>query len=346
MKKNILIIILFCLILLPISVKAGTRCSYRWFIDRETVKGPLGIYGFYIDKKVVLETEDNSNVFTKITDNGAYLKFKEEVKLNDDGSCPVVAFYHGGFVGNRIYSSMDSCTRKWLDGGCTEAIETELIESDQSSGNIAGEGQAMLDSNSSTGNFCRYKAKYKHDIKNANSTLTIYIHKKDFKVEANCEIGGGSCYINGGIAEYFPYDDFSCGKYIYYSWEPEGGLKITGKGTDADKNQSGTYEKPDIEMGFDTEELECSGIFSGKLGTILKQILNIVKFLVPILIIGLSIVDFVKALAAQSQDEIKKASQKLVKRLIIGIVIFVLPTLLEFLLKQAGIEFGICDLGK
>ena len=49
-----------------------------------------------------------------------------------------------------------------------------------------------------------------------------------------------------------------------------------------------------------------------------------------------------KALTAQSQDEVKKATNKLVKRLIIGVLIFVLPTILEFVLKLAGIEFGVC----
>lgn len=89
-------------------------------------------------------------------------------------------------------------------------------------------------------------------------------------------------------------------------------------------------------------ERQCNSIFGGKFGLQLKQILNIVKFFVPIIIIALAVADFIKALTAQSQDEVKKATNKLVKRLIIGILIFVLPTILEFVLKLAGIEFGVC----
>lgn len=101
----------------------------------------------------------------------------------------------------------------------------------------------------------------------------------------------------------------------------------------------------DLDSGLVTENLKCDNIFSGTFGKYLKQIMDIIKFLVPIVIIGLSIIDFIKAMATQNQDEIKKAANKMLKRCIIGIVIFVLPTVLELLLKQAGIEFGICSLG-
>lgn len=336
MKKNILAIIIFlCLIVIPMSVNAGTRCSYKWdYLGK--------------NRTIVIETEDNSHEFTKITDEDLYLSFAETVEVNSDGSCPVVAFYHGAVVGNKIYKSYESCSQKLFDGGCVEATDTKKEEGGQSSENIAGENQAILDSNSSTGEFCRYRAKNKFEIANANNTFTFYIHKRENKVEYSCEITGVPCYINSTNGT-FPFDDFSCSKYIYYNCEFINGVRycdIIGTGTEEDKNNSGVAEKPDIDPGFQTGELKCDGIFSGEFGRILKQILNIIKFIVPILIIGLSIVDFVKALAAQNQDEIKKSAQKMVKRLIIGIVIFVLPTILEFLLKQAGIEFGICTLGK
>ncbi len=93
------------------------------------------------------------------------------------------------------------------------------------------------------------------------------------------------------------------------------------------------------------DNLKCDSIFSGKFGKILDQIFNIIKFLIPILIAGFAIMDFIKALASQNQDDLKKAGNKLIKRLIIGIFIFLLPTVIEFLLKIAGIEFGVCALG-
>lgn len=83
-------------------------------------------------------------------------------------------------------------------------------------------------------------------------------------------------------------------------------------------------------------------ICSGDLGNFIKYAFHVVKFAVPVLIIGLGIVDFIKAMTAQSQDEVKKASNKLVKRLIIGACIFVLPTIIDFLLEVAEVNTELC----
>jgi hypothetical protein len=105
-----------------------------------------------------------------------------------------------------------------------------------------------------------------------------------------------------------------------------------------------TIDVDPIEIDVATDTTDCDGIFSGNFGSMLKQILALIRFAVPILIIGLSTVDFVKSAASQNQDEIKKAANKLVKRLIIGVVIFILPTLLEVILKLADIEYGTCGI--
>lgn len=92
------------------------------------------------------------------------------------------------------------------------------------------------------------------------------------------------------------------------------------------------------------DEADCNSIFGGTFGDLLKQVLSFIRFVVPILIISLSIVDFIKALANQTQEELKKAFQRLVKRIIIGVVIFLLPTILEVILNLAGIETGTCGI--
>lgn len=78
----------------------------------------------------------------------------------------------------------------------------------------------------------------------------------------------------------------------------------------------------------------------GKFGFFLNQLFKLVRFAVPVIIIALTIVDFVKAMSAQNQDEIKKAFNKLISRIIVGVIIFVLPTLIDFLIGIANPEFG------
>lgn len=96
----------------------------------------------------------------------------------------------------------------------------------------------------------------------------------------------------------------------------------------------------DVESG----NADCNSIFGGKFGKLLKQVLGIIRFFVPVLILALSVVDFIKVAALQSTDEMKKVIQKLIKRLIIGVIIFLLPTVIEIVLDMAGIAYGTCDI--
>lgn len=94
-----------------------------------------------------------------------------------------------------------------------------------------------------------------------------------------------------------------------------------------------------IEMRrFDTQNVLCTG----KFGFFIKQVSQLIKFAVPVIIIGLAVIDFIKAMSAQKQEELKNAVSKLVKRMIIGAVIFLLPTIIDMLLEIAGITSSTC----
>lgn len=71
----------------------------------------------------------------------------------------------------------------------------------------------------------------------------------------------------------------------------------------------------------------------GKLRDKLQTYFTIIKVLTPVLIIGLSVVDFVQATTSSDDDAFKKAKDKFVKRLIIGVIIFLLPYLVDIVLQ-------------
>lgn len=102
-------------------------------------------------------------------------------------------------------------------------------------------------------------------------------------------------------------------------------------------------EPPKFEDQGNDEPLICSDLFDNNFGKMLKQVLSIVRFAVPIIIIGLSVMDFIKAMSTQAQEEMKKAINKLIRRIIIGVIIFLLPTILNFVLNLAGLE-GTCGI--
>ena len=65
----------------------------------------------------------------------------------------------------------------------------------------------------------------------------------------------------------------------------------------------------------------------------LQTYFTIIKILTPVLIIGLGVVDFIQATTSSDDDALKKAKDKFVKRLIIGVIIFLLPYLVDMILQ-------------
>ena len=60
------------------------------------------------------------------------------------------------------------------------------------------------------------------------------------------------------------------------------------------------------------------------------QILYIFKIVIPILVFIFGMIDLGKAVVASKDDEIKKAAKQLGMRIIAGIVIFFIPTIIGF----------------
>ena len=78
--------------------------------------------------------------------------------------------------------------------------------------------------------------------------------------------------------------------------------------------------------------------------TFISNILKWAKYIAPILVIILSILDFIKAIAAQNDDDMKKAQGKFVKRLIVAALLFLLPLIINFMLKTFGLYNSACDI--
>lgn len=91
-------------------------------------------------------------------------------------------------------------------------------------------------------------------------------------------------------------------------------------------------------FGVGTAGGSSSCSFSQRITNWIFKIVKWFRYLVPILLIVLSVMDFIKAIASNSEDEIRKVGAKFVKRLIVAAIIFVLPLILEFLLGIFGIS--------
>lgn len=83
---------------------------------------------------------------------------------------------------------------------------------------------------------------------------------------------------------------------------------------------------------------------------IIGSVLLVFKIAIPLLIIGLGIFDFGKAVVAEKEDEIKKQTKRLLFRVIAGIVIFIIPNIVLWIFRvtvdeyeQQSENFKVCE---
>ena len=88
---------------------------------------------------------------------------------------------------------------------------------------------------------------------------------------------------------------------------------------------------------------DCS-ILGTEFNNILQEIFTIIKIAVPILVIVLCSVDIARAVIAQGDKAVKEALSSSIKRIIIGVVVFFVPTLINVLLDFAGNISGTCGI--
>lgn len=77
---------------------------------------------------------------------------------------------------------------------------------------------------------------------------------------------------------------------------------------------------------------------SGETIQLLKKIYKIIKILIPVLIVLLSTIDFLKVVLLSDEKDYSKAWNRFVKRIVVGIIFFIVPVLVSFLLKYSGID--------
>ena len=75
----------------------------------------------------------------------------------------------------------------------------------------------------------------------------------------------------------------------------------------------------------------------------LQKVLNFMKFLGPLLVIALSVMDGIKAVTSGDKDALSKMLKTIMKRVIYAILLFVFPTILDFVLTFVSTH-GTCGI--
>ena len=129
-------------------------------------------------------------------------------------------------------------------------------------------------------------------------------------------------------------------------------------GTACDPNTTGRTEDCYDDWGnifgnIDPEENNgCSTIFIDKDGNytelheFVQGLFTLIKIATPIIVIALSTFDYIKAIASSNADEMKKTNSRTIKRLIVGLIIFFLPFILDILFELFGLyDLSRCNIG-
>lgn len=136
---------------------------------------------------------------------------------------------------------------------------------------------------------------------------------------------------------------------------------VSAKGTENFEKKSEAEQREEYEnlKNYDTNndlfkecdkgDVDCKGynrcedILGEDLVEKLQEIVNIIRIMVPILLIVFGTIDFGKAIFAGDENEMKKAQSRFIKRLIIAIGFFIIPSILQLLLNIAAKVWNIQD---
>jgi len=89
---------------------------------------------------------------------------------------------------------------------------------------------------------------------------------------------------------------------------------------------------------------DCN-VLGNDLLEILQEVFKIIKICVPIICVILIMIDMLSAVIGDNTKTVNEALNRSVKRLIIGIVIFFIPTVVNLLLNMSGYITGTCGIG-
>ncbi len=87
----------------------------------------------------------------------------------------------------------------------------------------------------------------------------------------------------------------------------------------------------------------CDDIMTDDMAKLLNNLVTILRIMIPIILNVFGVIDFGRAIFAGEEDQMKKAQSRFIKRLIIGICIYLIPTVLTLVLRVANKIWPVID---
>ena len=102
-------------------------------------------------------------------------------------------------------------------------------------------------------------------------------------------------------------------------------------------NSNAKYKINGIETS--DEVMDCDELFDDSIMQLIKDVLQYPRIIVPGIVLVLGMVDLGRAVAANSEDEMKKAQKTFIKRVIISVCVFLVPVFIDIIMWLANIAW-------
>lgn len=80
----------------------------------------------------------------------------------------------------------------------------------------------------------------------------------------------------------------------------------------------------------------CEDLFDEQTLELINTVMKWIRIAVPILLIGLGILDFTKATFSKSEEDMKKSREKFIKRIVAAVLVFIAPIFINLILELAN----------
>lgn len=337
-KISLLIFLMTFMSFFPIDTMAKELiCNYNY--DGNNLKYVLK------NNKLINPIKDGEKINDKIWYNGANFDsdFISSTKSNSGSVCPTIVveeteLFNTVFVNYRDDKDCNGkCTQVAATGNNLKVKETKIIT-----------GVGVYESNNYF--IPSFRKLSDNSIEWSIDNSNYYNTNQDITLDNNSIVKIDEKIIknlftnNDNSAKIYRCVFTSGKKLIYNLQENETDCK-----NDLSKNDNQGY----IANSYDGNKGEdnCKSTVLGdpkdkdSVAWLLQQLLNYMRILGPMIVLIMSAVDFAKAIVMGDDETMQKCYKKLVKRLILAIALFFVPTLVTILLNIFGFVGGpVCVL--
>ena len=165
-------------------------------------------------------------------------------------------------------------------------------------------------------------------IKASRANYTVTVEDPDKKFLNGCP---GQVYVSDSNGRGGNYASI-------YTYSIPSGTVITLNGNNGNNNNnSGSNNNNNTNNNGSNGNENCHSIVSKNFHDFLQKVLDFIKYLGPTLVAIFTIIDLIKAALSGDAGEMKKMSQKLIKRLIAALLLFFIPLIVNLIFDLVGI---------